>query len=53
VGEDELVAAGALFRASMALTEFTNAFSKIPLATVASMRPRKCPLRVLPSRTTV
>src|SRR5215469_384902 len=46
-------ALGVLFRASMALTEFTNAFSKTPLPTVPTTKPSNHPLRFLPSRTTV
>ena len=40
------------FRASMALTEFSNAFSRTPLPMVPSTRPSSRPLRFLPSRTT-
>ncbi|MDT7811365.1 MAG: hypothetical protein QOH35_464 [Acidobacteriaceae bacterium] len=40
------------FRASMALTLFTNAFSKTPWPMVLSTKPSSRPLRFLPSRTT-
>src|SRR5882724_8799068 len=40
------------FRASIALTLPAKAFSRTPLPTVASTRPRNRPLRFLPSRTT-
>lgn len=42
----------ALFRASMALTEFWNALSKTRLPMVPSTKPSPHPLRFLPSRTT-
>jgi len=37
---------------SMASTEFWNAFSRTPLPIVPSTKPRRRPLRFLPSRTT-
>src|ERR1041385_4091792 len=40
----------ALCLASMALTEFSNAFSNTPLPMVRSTRPSSRPLRFLPSR---
>jgi hypothetical protein len=43
----------AVFRASMALTEFLNAFSKTFRPMVLSTRPSSRPLRFLPSRTTM
>ena len=49
---DELAPLAAPFRASMALTEFANAFSKTPLPIVPSTMPSSHPLRFLPSRTT-
>src|SRR5262249_7159512 len=39
------------FRASMALTEFSNAVSKTRLPIVLSTKPSNRPLRFLPSRT--
>src|SRR5579859_2079215 len=37
-----------LFRASMALTLFTNAFSRTPLPIVPTTKPSRSPLRFLP-----
>jgi hypothetical protein len=42
----------AALRASMAFTEFTNAFSKTLLPMVPTTKPSIHPLRFLPSRTT-
>ena len=41
------------YRVSRALTLFTNAFSNTPLPMLPSTKPSKCPLKFLPSRTTV
>src|SRR6266403_4488870 len=49
---DERAAVAPPFRASIALTEFLNAFSKTPLPMVPSTKPSSRPLRFLPSRTT-
>jgi len=49
---DARASLASLVRASMALTEFTNAFSKTPLPMVPSTKPSTHPLRFLPSRTT-
>ena len=49
---DALAFLAASFRASMALMEFLNAFSRTLLPMVPSMRPRIRPLRFLPSRMT-
>ena len=49
---DERASLAAPFRASIARTEFSNAFAKTPLPTVSRTRPRNRPLRFLPSRMT-
>ena len=46
-----LLSPAAAFRASIALTEFLNAFSKTPFPMVPTTRPSNDPLRFLPSRT--
>jgi hypothetical protein len=52
MGQAAASSLAASFRASITLTEFSNAFSKTFLPMVLSTKPSTRPLRFLPSRTT-